>query len=115
MERHVLQALPSHSGESTTMLRFPWRPGDCTLTFGPGNSLQLLGAIARLLLIMRGANADAKHCFSSGPAARAQLPGKFASAAGQRTERPGPPAPRAGAAASLVETPSLLRLKVGLL
>lgn len=39
-----------------TMLQFPWRPGDCTLTFGPGNSLQLLGTTAKLLLIMRGEN-----------------------------------------------------------
>lgn len=56
MERCFLQALPTHSGESMTMLQFPWRPGDCTLTFGPGNSLQLLGTTAKLPLIMRGEN-----------------------------------------------------------
>lgn len=57
METRVLRALPRSSGESTTMLRFPWRPGDCKLTFGPRNSLQRRGAIARLLLLllMRGA------------------------------------------------------------
>lgn len=56
MERCFLRALPTHSGESMTMLRFPWRPGDCKLTFGPGNSLQLLETTAALLLIMRGEN-----------------------------------------------------------
>lgn len=56
MERCFLQALPTHSGESMTMLQFPWRPGDCMLTFGPGNSLQLLGTTAKLPLIMRGEN-----------------------------------------------------------
>lgn len=52
-ERQVLKALPSHSGESMTMLQFPWQPGDCKLTFGPGNSLQFLGTTAKLLLIMK--------------------------------------------------------------
>lgn len=53
MERHVRMALPSHSGGSMTVLWFPWRPGACKLTFGPGNSLQLVGEATRLPLSMR--------------------------------------------------------------
>lgn len=36
-----------------TVLWFPWRPGACKLTFGPGNSLQLVGEATRLPLSMR--------------------------------------------------------------
>lgn len=55
------------------MLRFPWRPGDCKLTFGPGNSLQLLGTSAKLLLIMRGEKGEKPAAVpETGPAARAE-------------------------------------------
>lgn len=74
----MLRALPSHSGESMTMLRFPWRPGDCKLTFGPGNSLQLLGTSAKLLLIMRGENGRKPPAVSeTGSATHSELQGKL--------------------------------------
>lgn len=78
MERHVLRALPSRSGVSLTTLRFPWRPGDCKLTFGPGNSLQLVGMTARLLLIMSG---------EEKPAARSERHGKLEKSPTEKTRR----------------------------
>lgn len=75
----MLRALPSHSGESMTMLWFLWRPGDCMLTFGPGNSLQLLGTSAKLLLILRGENGRKPPAVSeTGSAAHSELQGKLA-------------------------------------
>lgn len=42
----------------SVMLQFPWQPGDCRLTFAPGNGLQHLDASVKLLFAARGNSAN---------------------------------------------------------